>query len=185
MIAKRRKEIEDKTLKLLADTAQLIGGKVDVVKIAKYLGVEIIYHSFEDDVSGVLSLRNDKAKIGVNKSHHKNRQRFTIAHELGHFMLAHTRPDSVFVDKKGQHTAVIFRNQKSASGEDKQEREANAFAAALLMPAPVVQSEVEKIRMELAGDNEEGSEILRLSKQFQVSMDAMAYRLAGLRLLNN
>jgi Zn-dependent peptidase ImmA (M78 family) len=157
---------------------------VDVKKVAAHLKVEVVDHPFEEDVSGVLSLRNDKATIGVNKNHHSNRKRFTIAHEIGHFALEHQRPGSVFVDKHGQHTAVIYRNSKSSTGEDEQEREANAFAAALLMPAPLVRAELENTRIELAGEDGD-SVISKLSKLFEVSMDAMAYRLAGLRLLNN
>jgi Zn-dependent peptidase ImmA (M78 family) len=184
MTAKRRKEIEEKALQLLIDAGESSGDGVDVIKVAAQLKIGIVYHPFEDDVSGVLSLRNDKATIGVNEGHHSNRKRFTIAHEIGHFVLEHQRPGSVFVDKQGQHTAVIYRNANSSTGEDEQEREANAFAAALLMPAPLVRAQLENTRIELAGDDDD-SVISKLSKLFQVSMDAMAYRLAGLRLLNN
>ena len=53
---------------------------IDVKAIAKKYGVEVIEESFPDDISGALSRGPDHAVIAVNKGHHENRQRFTIAH---------------------------------------------------------------------------------------------------------
>jgi Zn-dependent peptidase ImmA (M78 family) len=64
-------------------------GPVPVEKIADSLGVDVRWEPADQDLSGFL-LRDPKdrrAIIGVNSKHHKNRQRFTIGHELGHFLL--------------------------------------------------------------------------------------------------
>lgn len=71
-----------------------------------------------------------KGTIGFNPTESKTRQRFTIAHELGHFEL-HKQDSGLFVDKEFK---MLFRDQNSSSGEIRKEQEANAFAAAILMP---------------------------------------------------
>src|SRR6185312_712682 len=76
------------------------------------------------DFSGLLIRKDGHALIGINSSEASVRQRFTIAHELGHFVL-HPQKDA-FVD---------FRKERGA-GEVRppRERHADMFAAALLMP---------------------------------------------------
>ena len=68
--------------------------------------------------------------------------RFTIAHELAHYIL-HTKETKLFVDKQ-----VLYRDGKSSTGEILQEREANAFAASLIMPGKLITEEVEKLKHE-------------------------------------
>ena len=60
----------------------------------------------------------------VNANHHPTRQRFTLAHELAHYIL-HRNKHSEFVDN------TYFR---SIDSENPMEYEANAFAGVLLMP---------------------------------------------------
>ena len=57
--------------------------------------------------------------------------------------------------------------------------EANAFAAALLMPARLVRGEIKKRKLDL--DDED--DLSALAKQFHVSASAMSYRLVNLGLL--
>lgn len=66
------------------------------------------------------------------------------------------------------------------AGEIKQEREANAFAAALLMPKNMVLREVQKFHFDLAGEDE--NMIKKLADKFEVSTQAMTYRIANLNL---
>ncbi len=61
------------------------------------------------------------------------RQRFTIAHELGHFFL-HRASSTVFVDA----APIFFRDESSSNGSQREEIEANAFAAELLMPEDAI-----------------------------------------------
>ena len=60
---------------------------VPVEKIAAALGAKIKYAPYEGEIAGMLARGNGEVVIGVNSLHHPNRQRFTIAHELGHLLL--------------------------------------------------------------------------------------------------
>ena len=60
---------------------------VDLDRVAAALGVRVHQEEFEDQVSGVLIVKGAERHIMVNKAHHANRQRFSIAHELGHLLL--------------------------------------------------------------------------------------------------
>ncbi len=84
---------------------------VDVARLAKLEGVEVDRADFGDEISGVLMKDGDRAIIGVNARHAPTRQRFTIAHELGHFVL-HSGRD-LFVDKD---YIVHFRDEHSSTG---------------------------------------------------------------------
>lgn len=94
------------------------------------------------------------------------RQRFTIAHEIGHFALGHLNS----AGKMFRDTPENFSN-----GAAPEERQANAFAAQLLMPEKVVKFAV----------NERGFNTLKsLANVFDVSEVAMKYRLVNLGLLS-
>jgi Zn-dependent peptidase ImmA (M78 family) len=147
---------------------------VDVGRVARRLGVRVERADLGEDCSGVLLRNGDAAVIGVNYSHPPNRQRFTIAHELGHFVL---HKGQKYIDK-GMAT-VQFRNSESSTGTQAEERDANQFAAALLMPAEWVRREFEKHPFDL-GDDEAINGMCRL---FGVSSQAMSFRLVNLGLL--
>jgi len=150
---------------------------VNIEKICQYYDIEIEPIDAEDNLSGFFLVNDKKIKmIGYNKNHSENRKRFTIAHEFGHFQLHLQSDQKFFIDNNSK----FFRNEKSSSGELKQEREANAFAAALLMPLPLLESELEKI-----SDTENiDSVITKLSSTFLVSEESMRYRLINLGVIN-
>jgi Zn-dependent peptidase ImmA (M78 family) len=113
-----------------------------------------------------------RALIIINKDHPENRQRFTSAHELGHFVLKHK--GRFFVDKG----TVIYRDNQSSTGEIEEERDANKFAAELLMPEKFIRRDVKKpINV---GDVRD---IDKLAKKYKVSVQAMTYRLTNLQLI--
>lgn len=143
----------------------------DVKKLSKKLNVDVIAKKLDNDVSGLFVRIDNKPIISYNISEtNKSRQRFTIAHELGHYLL-HSNGKPLFIDKTQK---VMFRNSASSSGEQLQEREANHFAAALLMPKKLIQTEINT-----APDNLD-SPIKYLAKKFKVSEQAMTFRLANL-----
>lgn len=148
---------------------------VDVEKIAESHNVSVVRQDLENSVSGVLVIKGERGVIGVNANHHPNRQRFTIAHELGHYLL-HPEASEVFVDR----SPVFFRDGNSAEGVDQQEMDANAFAAGLLMP--------EKDLIELLGnqpiDAFDDVSVRRLSARFGVSTQALTIRLTRLGLVS-
>lgn len=141
---------------------------VDVQAIVSGLGLTLQEQPLEDTVSGMLLIRGDYAMIGVNQSHHRNRKRFTIAHELGHYIL-HREQSDVFVD-------AFLRSENSAQGVDPQEIEANTFAAELLMPKRLVVREVASSSFNVLDEDA----ITWLASKFGVSTSAMTIRLTKL-----
>jgi Zn-dependent peptidase ImmA (M78 family) len=112
--------------------------------------------------------------IGINSTHAKTRQRFTIAHECGHLQL---HAGKMYVDAR-----VNFRDAVSGLAIDHEEIEANAFAAALLMPQDHVLTEIRK-----ASKRHESHDVTvivdELARAFVVSKQAMEIRLKNLGLI--
>lgn len=178
-----KKEISTLANKVLIQ-AKINRPPISPEKIALNLGLEIVNRNLSDDVSGALVLKEDSQPIiVVNSSHSPVRKRFTIAHELGHFLLKHGR-DGLFIDRS-EH--FIFRNEVSATGEKRQEVEANAFAAALLMPEKMVRTEMEELsNIGIEIHDEAGLELIKtLAKKFNVSSTSMTFRIANLSLMDN
>jgi Zn-dependent peptidase ImmA (M78 family) len=131
------------------------------------------------EASGVLVIENGRGMIGYNVNHSRVRQRFTIAHEVGHFVLH--APDSqqqrLFVDR----SMMFKRDEDSSTGDAVQEIQANQFAAALLMPEKLIREEMAAAHLDL--DDEE--DVSNLAKRFNVSGAAMTFRLKNLGLLRD
>lgn len=150
---------------------------VPVEAIAQRLGARLSFEPFEGDVSGFVARRPGSIVIGVNSAHPQTRQRFTIAHEIGHFCLHEGRP--LIVDKL---VRVDLRRAASLPN-DKVEVEANRFAACLLMPEDHVRREFEKLTPKRAPVQVDAM-IKHLANTFAVSPQAMAIRLRELDLLS-
>ena len=156
-----------KALELL-ETANVSSIPVPVERIAKSQGIVIQYAPLDSELSGMAFIKEGVRIIGVNALHHPNRQRFTIAHELGHHMLhAHLLGSNVHVD-----TIVLKRDPASAEGVVLNEIEANAFAAQLLMPDRWI-SEIVGPNFDFADD----ARVLAVAKRFKVSVSAFQYRM--------
>jgi len=145
-----------------------------VEKIAKALGAEVRFAPFDEELSGMIHIKEGVPIIGVNSLHHPNRQRFTIAHELGHLELHRdmiTR--NVHVDKE---FPVLMRDTKSSTGTEQIEIEANQFAAELLMPRLMI----DQVLTGKQFDIEDDRPIEELAKKFRVSKQALEYRIRSL-----
>lgn len=167
-------EIEKKALDLL-DRYQIYDAPVKVSLLAGEMGVDITYQDLDNHVSGVLVITDDnRAGIALNEFHHTNRQRFTIAHELGHYVL-HKSDRHLFIDAR----PTYFRDNKASEGTDSLEIQANAFAAALLMP--------ERIVLKLIKDNKfdifDEYDVSNLASLLEVSEQALTIRLVNLGLI--
>jgi len=160
----------------LIDELGISNPPVEVVDVAKHLGLRIVHEKLAPDVSGLLITTKEGANIVVQGSDAKNRQRFTIAHEIAHHHLGHQ-----FEGDKHVHidTFIIQRSSLSATGLDLKEIEANQFAASLLMPTKLIRQEVESLNANPLLDNH----VTELAKKFGVSEQAMTIRLTRLELL--
>ena len=146
---------------------------IDVKRVAARLGAEVVFEPMSRDLSGLLYRDGERTVIGVNSVHAPARQRFTIAHEVGHLVLHAGRP--VVLD----HVVRLnFRDPRSGTATDAEEIAANAFAAELLMPRELVIAEVERARAR--GDALDPSFVRALATGFDVSAEAMGNRLANL-----
>lgn len=153
---------------------QIARAPVPVEKIAKELRAQVRYRPLDDEISGMIYIKDDVPIIGVNSLHHPNRQRFTIAHEIGHLVLHRdimTR--EVHVDRQFH---VLMRDDRSASGTEKIEIQANQFAAELTMPHGLL---VEALGNQ-AMDIDDSQLVKKLALQFRMSEDAMRIRLSTL-----
>ena len=83
---------------------------VPVEQVAAQLGIRIESADLGEDCSAVLVRNGDRAVIGVNEDHHPNRRRFSIAHEVAHFVL---HEGDTYIDKGYR---VHFRDLESGSG---------------------------------------------------------------------
>lgn len=140
---------------------------IDVEGLARAQGFRVDFQVFEDSLSGMFI--REHAIIAVNKRHPRVRQRFTIAHELGHAVL-HSQQTPLFVDD-----LQILRRERGH--HNPQEMQANRFAAELLMPE-------EKIRHLVTAEFDLYDEayIAQLARLFDVSAQAFSTRLLTLGL---
>lgn len=147
---------------------------INLGELIRKEGISVINYPFEDDISGVLVIEEDNVTIGVNKKSSNVRKRFTLAHELGHFKL-HTQKSKMFMDN------VFFRKKSEGytSKEEKIEKEANYFAANILMPEHLVRKEIAELKCDLHDD----ATIASLANKFEVSSSAMTFRLINLGLI--
>jgi Zn-dependent peptidase ImmA (M78 family) len=151
---------------------------VPVEKIARRLGLEVVKADLEGDISGLLVRDGNQVRICVNEDDAPNRQRFTIAHEIGHHYLGHTFADGEQVHVDRGHV-IRMRSPASSNGEDRMEIEANQFANTLLMPEQTLRSMVTK----LGGAPVSDVNVANLARSFAVSEQAMTIRLSVLGLL--
>lgn len=135
---------------------------VDPARIAHKMGIQVANAYLDPDVAGAIEKRDGQpAAIYLSEGDHPNRKRFTCAHEIGHFV-RHGEEDFEYVD---------YRDGTASMGIDEEERFANAFAAALLMP------EKEVRRLHGIGMHQKD-----MAGAFGVSEAAMVNRLKNLNL---
>lgn len=162
----------------LLDANGITRAPVPVERLAASRGITVAFDDLGgDEVSGMLYRRNGTEVIVVNQHHTHHRQRFTIAHEIGH---ADLHDSDTYLD--GLAT-LRFRDGKSATGTDTEEREANGYAAGLLMPADWVRGQFIGL---VTGrrPTDEMKAVLQLAGEFDVSEQAMRFRLVNLNLID-
>lgn len=136
------------------------------VSIATAMGVKVFKQSAVSESGRICLDSTGQPKIVYNADEATVRQRFTVAHELGHYALGHLSGGKTMWRDP---TENFF-----SSSRDPREVEANRFAARLLMPADAV-------KLAVRNGVKTVSELAQL---FRVSEVAMKYRLMNLGMLN-
>lgn len=135
----------------------------DVRTIAEMIGLEVIVAPLTENTSGLIIKRNkySNPQIYVDSTELEVRQRFTIAHELGHYFERMNADDSEysFVDRRG------------GGKYDLHEFYADEFAGTLLMP----HDEIRRLQ-------ESGKSPIEMAAHFGVSVAAMNTRLKRLEI---
>lgn len=135
---------------------------VRVGALAKELGLRVVLATLPMNISGLIQPDEGGGfVIKVNRFESKERQRFTIAHEIAHYLLHRDRINSGIVD------SVLYRSKLSS----RLEAEANKLAAEIIMPARVLREELNRFGGRIPEDA-----IAELAVRFGVSKQAMAIR---------
>jgi hypothetical protein len=145
----------------LLESAGVSREPVSLRDVVSALNLELVQKTREPfSCEAALEPLGDTRAVVLHGASNERRRRFTIAHEVGHFVLhpARVRPE------RGGHVTEAMRSE---------EREADAFAAELLMPEPLVRQAV----------LEQGANASLLADRFQVSTKAMEIRLRRLGVL--
>lgn len=155
-------------------------GRLNIARFCESKGIRVLEAKFaKDNISGAIRKENDNGvecwTIYVNRTDSIRRKRFTIAHELGHYLSYQKGSKSkAHMDETGmfQDAAIAKRDGVVTEAE----KEANEIAGELLMPAGSVNLKID-----------EGMNVEELANFFGVSESAMTVRLRnlGFRLLED
>lgn len=138
---------------------------VKVGELANELGLKVVRAPMPPKISGLIQPSADAPagfEIRVNKYEMLERQRFTVAHEIAHYLLHRDDIGAGVVD------SIMYRSNLTS----RKETEANKLAADIIMPARVVSRELERI-----GDIRTDEAVEELASIFRVSVPAMKARL--------
>ena len=169
-----RKRTISNRAQLLLDDLRVTAPPIPVERIAQSLNAQLRYSPLDDELSGMVYVKEGTPIIGVNALHHPNRQRFTIAHECGHLILHKAQiSKEVHVDKD---FPMLMRDSVSAAGVNEMEIEANFFAAELLMPEALLTTALGNEPFDIDDENA----VSALARNFKVSPSAIRFRLGNL-----
>lgn len=112
----------------------------------------------------IKKIPDNRFEIGVNSKNHKNRQRFSMAHEYGHYLLHREKIHEMPVGEQ-----ILHRN----GDRNGVERQANNFAADLLMPNDLVR----KSFLASEGGLKKMADFLGVSKEsLKYRLEALGYK---------
>ena len=170
----RRRRLIARRVRALLQEHEVTAPPVPVERIARGLSVQLRFSPLDQELSGMVFVKDDTPIIGVNAIHHPNRQRFTIAHECGHLILHRAQvTKEVHVDKG---FPMLMRDTAAAAGVNEMEIEANLFAAELLMPESLLTEALGNAPFDIDDD----ATVSALARRFRVSLSAMQFRLGNL-----
>ena len=138
---------------------------VKVGELATRLGLRVLRSPLEPNISGLIQPSDQAAsgfEIRVNKFESPERQRFTVAHEIAHYLLHRLDIGKGVVD------SIMYRSALTS----RKEVEANRLAAEIVMPYPLIRDRLERIGHRPTEDTASS-----LARDFGVSAPAMRIRL--------
>jgi len=150
---------------------------VPVEEIPAHYGIQVCELRGSSDIFGAILRGSDRVVIAINPTQHPNRQRFTFAHELGHYF-CHPN-DAEHVDRDFR---ISWRRTDSPKGINWKEVEANRWAAALLMPEEFLRRDLDLLELDRIAQFEEAL-IRQLASRYRVSPPAMKLRLFHMGVL--
>ncbi|MGA2470982.1 MAG: ImmA/IrrE family metallo-endopeptidase [Solirubrobacteraceae bacterium] len=144
------------------DLAHPIADLLDIAEAG--LHIPVLVDPFGDDVIAGVLLRNAESDcfVAINADFGAVRQRFTLAHELGHIHMGHQPRVDLAADVFGR-------------GRNPQEVEANYFAAEFLAPRPAVMSWLEEHELVAAAD--QAATVVQLALVFGIAFSTTCFRL--------
>lgn len=182
LIRMENKEIKKKVEAIQKEKGNFFGDKTKIADLARSFGFFVGQAPLEDGTEGIIIVdeatdslldTNKNKVIVVDQNVERPRQRFIIAHELGHYILR---------DSPGE---PVFAMRETAHGRNDKENEADYFAACILMPSKEFLSSLQKWCTNLdmptpkkLRDNDKYKLADILSKQYEVP------QLAALRRIN-
>ena len=148
---------------------------IPIVAIMKSLNFQVVAGELKDEISGIIGIDDDLAKnfksskvIAINNKDNVGHQRFTMAHELAHYLF----------DFDVSNQIVYYNTYNTFEDENEEERRANYFAANLLMPEKKFKKEFDNVVIK----NNLYVTVEKLSQIFQVSGEAVRRRISELSL---
>lgn len=141
--------------------------RIDIIKLANTLGIRV-YSTDDIGVAAFIAYDNSEQlyEIYVNSNESRPRQRFSIAHEIAHYIL--------HKDKICEFGVVGRQNVNSLSA--KEERQADNLAADILMPIECIEKFLKDNNIS-EDDKISDSIIKKISKEFEVSEPVSRIRL--------
>lgn len=144
---------------------------VSLIDIANFLGAVVIEEPM-DSADGKIVRGKNRTLIIINSNIiSEEKKRFTLAHEIGHFLLH----DSLDLHDDNSKSMNWFQHLENQAKRGKQEYEANDFAAELLMPEKI-------FRKEFQGNYFSPELLKKLSQRFQTSITSVIFRVFKLDL---
>lgn len=138
---------------------------VKVGELAADLGLIVVKAPLQPKISGLIQpseVARSRFEVRVNKYETVERQRFTVAHEISHYLL---HRDDIGA---GVFDSIMYRSALTS----RKETEANQMAAEIVMPIDLVARELSRF-----GGVRTPSVAEELAAMFKVSVPAMKVRL--------
>lgn len=149
---------------------------VKIVELCEKQGIKVFEEYLPKEVSGFIIIQEDNFRdydtgklIVINLSDSARRRRFTIAHELAHYLLHRDTRSELYA-------------HRDAGQNNRMEQEANLFAANILMPEDLVKKALENISDDSSCALPPSMKIEYIANEFAVSFNAALVRMEQLKL---